>query len=189
MDKDKERVAIDCQAEFEIVKPGMRVLIFIFSIIILLNSCGISKHLVYIDDWEGNYTLRKNDNCCDTATQVKIKLMKRSPNEYDWKLFFTRADTDTIFGKAVYRQNKLNFYVVNADVADRFFENAVSTTIPVFRLEYDNYHKDKDFLYIGHYTRWYNELKNYKHEKGLFAGGSYHFKKDGTKESRKLPRA
>lgn len=167
----------------------MKVLVFIFSFIFLLSSCGVSKHLVYIDDWQGNYTLREYNSCCDTATQVKMELTKTNTNEYDWKLFFTKNNTDTIYGKALYQKNKLNFFVANAEVGNKYFENAIEPNFPVFRLEYDNYYSDKNFLYIGHFTRWSNELRNYKHIKALFAGTDYHFKKDGADEKRKLPKA
>ena len=167
----------------------MRILVFIFSFIFLLNSCGVSKHLVYIDDWQGSYTLREYNSCCDTATQVKMRLMKTNPNEYDWKLFFIKNDTDTIYGKALYKKNKLNFFVVNTDIGNKYFENAIESTFPVFRLEYDNYSSDESFLYVDHFTRWLNELKNYKQRKVLFAGTSYHFKRDGVNSQRKLPKA
>lgn len=156
---------------------------------ILLSSCGTSRHLVYIDDWEGSYTLREYNSCCDSSTQVKMKLTKTSANEYEWKMFFTRSSTDTIFGKALYQKNKLKFFIINVDVANRYFENSVSSGNPAFRMEYDNYSSDKDILYIGHFTRWSNELKNYKQGKVLFAGRSYHFKKDGEKEDKIIRKA
>ena len=164
----------------------MRSFVFIFSCMFLLTSCGLSKHLVYIDDWQGNYTMREYNSCCDSATQVKMELRKTNANEYTWKLFFTRSNADTIYGKAIYQKNKLNFVIINTEVANRYFENAVSSTAPVFRMEYDSYDSNKDFSHVGHYTRWSNELRDYKQGRMLFAGISYHFKKDGQNESRQF---
>ncbi|MEO6670452.1 MAG: hypothetical protein ABIN36_13300 [Ferruginibacter sp.] len=159
--------------------------------VLMLTSC-VTKQLVYIDEWEGKYTLWEHNSCCDDQKPVMLTLLKKERDKYEWKLFFTdNTRKDTVYGVAKYIKNKLKFYLNNNAVADYFFVNKTSTAIAVFNMEYDNYYTEKDVLYISYYTRWDNFLIGYKNQNSLFSGTSFHFKKLGMESERsfKLTRA
>jgi hypothetical protein len=135
----------------------------------ITSSCGIPKKLIYKDEWEGKYNLIEYNCCGDTATKVKMEVTRSGVGEYKWELFFTDRQTDTIEGKALYKKNKLKFYVASPEVAKRYFTKEVSSESPVFWMEY---------LQSGrYYTWWYNDMQNYRQGKMLFAGIDYHFKR------------
>src|SRR6185503_2119935 len=104
----------------------MKRFLFLIGITVLLGSCFAGKP-VYMDDWEGDYDLRKNDYCCDTVTNVKLNVTKSEVDRYRWKLFFLGSQhKDTIYGEAYYVKNKLSFFVENVDVANSLFAGPVN---------------------------------------------------------------
>src|SRR6187455_1943449 len=117
----------------------------IIGVSVFFASCFSSKNLVYRDDWEGDFDLRKNDYCCDTVTDVRLKVERDEAEQYHWKLFSrTGQGNDTIYGKAYYVKNKLSFFVENVGVADHFFVRPVNRNDAVFGLQYNIYWSDKE---------------------------------------------
>ena len=166
----------------------MKRLLFLIGITFLLDSCFTGK-LVYMDEWEGDYDLRKNDYCCDTVTNVRLSVTRNQVDKYQWKLFFIGGQNkDTIYGEAYYVKNQLSFFVENVEVATSFFVRPVNRNSAVFGLVYSNYHSDKKFRYISYGTRWHNEMKSYKRSKGIMGGGSYSFKNDRISNKIKIPK-
>jgi hypothetical protein len=139
------------------------------SSLFICAACGTTEKLVYKDDWEGRYTLVEYNSCCDTATKVRLNVVRTGANKYNWKIFFADGQPDTIKGEALYAGNKLKFSVTNPEVAGRYFVKTVSTGSAVFWMEYHNQ--------SAYYTWWYNEMNNYRRGKMLFAGVDYHFKR------------
>lgn len=175
-------MAVVCAAGGKIKQRNMsKKIYFLFVIVVILTSC-LSGKLMYIDDWEGVYVLRENNPCCDSAVKVRLRLTREMVDKYSWKLFFTGgSNSDTISGKAVYEKKQLQFFVSDVELANRYFKRNASVSSPLFRMEYDNYYTEKGLRYVDHFTRWYNELREYQQVKTPFAGVSYHFKKNDSK--------
>ncbi len=148
------------------MKWGIKIAIIF---LLALASCSTPSKLFYNDDWEGSYTLVEYNCCGDTATKVKLNIVRTAVDNYSWRLFFDDATADTIIGNASYNKNKLKFFVDNTEVANRYFVKNVSTGSPVFWMEYHNK--------FSHYTWWYNDLRDYRRSDKLFAGIDYHFRK------------
>ena len=70
----------------------LRFVITGLPLLTMLLSCGIGKNLVYIDKWEGKYTLIEYNSCCDTATKVKLNIYREAADKYSWKIFFDAGD-------------------------------------------------------------------------------------------------
>ena len=141
-----------------------------------------SLNPVYVDDWAGSYTLREYNACCDTATAVKLKLEKQTPDNYNWKVFFTSNNSDTIYGEAVYEKKRLKFFVSDTAIANKYFTKKTNEHLPVFWMIYDDLSSKKDsFVRADHFTRWDNDLKDYPRSKMLFAGVDYHFIRNDNK--------
>ncbi len=167
----------------------MNVIKIILSVVILsmLSAFSTTKKLVYIDDWEDNYILFEMNSCCNTPKQIRLSVIKKNVNEYNWKMYGTDLNKiDTVFGKAVYKNKKLKFFVNNCDIANNYFVEMITNNMPVFRLEYDNYYSDSSFKYIDYYMRWYNSLKKYPNSNKLFAGTAFHFKSEKKKSDIKI---
>jgi hypothetical protein len=153
------------------------IYILIFSLV-LFSSCGVSKHLVYIDKWEGNYSLFEYNSCCVVKTKVKLILTKIETEKYNWKLYYEedKNNLDTLYGKAIYQRNKLKFNLNKNQNLSKYFGNEVEVEVEVFNLEYDRYYSDKNYDYIDYYTRWNHSLSGFKNRGGFASGISYHFK-------------
>ena len=136
--------------------------------------------MVYIDDWEGKYKLIEMNRCCDVKTKVRLGVVKNGNNRYLWEMFFDGdGSKDTMKGKAIYAKNRVQFYLNNGEIANRYFKKGVQGNSSVFWMEYDNYYTDSSFKYIGYFTRWNNQLKGYKSYHSLFSGVDYNFKIEG----------
>ena len=73
-----------------------RIFIIVLSLVLITFSCSSTRQLVYIDEWEGEYKLREYSRCCDTSTNVRLKLNKISNDNYTWKMFLAGLNnTDT----------------------------------------------------------------------------------------------
>ena len=159
----------------------MRNCLFIL-LILCFSACAPSTHLVYIDDWEGKYTLWEDGPCCEGEKPVTMDVIKKQHEEYEWVII--RKDSfsaDSLKGTASYVNNKLKFRTRDVESASTYFKNPVLSNEVLFYLEYDGF-RDKDKFYIEHYTRWNNYLKGYENIHALFAGTFFHFKKDGGEE-------
>lgn len=146
-----------------------------------LLSCKATKNQVYIDDWQGKYDLVEHNSCCNEIKKVKLFVYKIHADSYQWKLF-NEVNKDTLAGTALYLKNKLSSYVDDVKIAQIFFNKKIVKKNPVFYMEYNNYHTDSLYKYVGYYTRWNNELKEYKSHYSFAASTSYHFKIPGKKE-------
>lgn len=163
----------------------MRKIVLVLFSIVLVSSCSSSKKLVYLDEWEGNYVLRKFDSCCDSAMTVSMQVSRENTDRYSWKMFYSEGrKTDTIYGKALYAKKKIGFFVENADDAATLFAKPVSSNRAVFEMEFSNYYTEGDKLYVDHFTSWQNELKKYPAKNAMFAGVHYHFKSVPKKTTR-----
>ena len=151
--------------------------------LVLLSSCGVSKHLVYKDDWQGNYTLVEFNSCCDVKTKVKMNLEKKANDQYTWKLFFENEmkELDTLLGVAHYQKNKLNFYLKNSEISNKYFGEVIDKESSIFNLEYDRYYRDKSQDYIDYFTRWNHSIIGFKRTGKLFGGTDFHFKRNEKK--------
>jgi hypothetical protein len=146
-------------------------------VIVIFSSCGVSRHLVSIDDWEGHYDLVEFNSCCNRITDIKLDLIKKNAGSYEWKMFFTdNPSKDTLTGTAIYADKKLKFFLKDVSDGTGFFEESISKGTSAFLMEYDNYSTDKEFKYIDYYTRWNHQLKGYRQVNKFAAGVAYHFK-------------
>lgn len=150
-----------------------RILIFFG----FLTSCSPSKHLVYIDNWEGEYKLWELNSCCNKKTSITLNVERKGLNNYDWKLNNDSFGCDTLKGFAKYIKKKLNFFVTDLNIANKYFRAPISINSKVFCLMYDNYSSDNEKLYIENFTSWNNYLKGYKNKHTLFSGTDFHFRK------------
>ena len=166
MGEEGKKVVVVCKTGCKMKSIGKIVIV---SSIFIYAGCSTTKKLLYKDDWEGRYTLVEYNCCGDTATKVRLSIIREENDSYSWRMFFEDGQTDTIAGKAKYIRNKLKFFVTNPEVAGKYFVEMVSAGSPVFWMEY---HDQGDY-----YTWWYNEMNNYRRGKMIFAGINYHFKK------------
>ncbi len=179
MGEERKAMGIVRKAGCKGMRSGLTILISM----ILLSSCSVPKKLVYLDEWEGHYTLMRFGCCGEEPTKVRLNIVRLSVDRYEWKMFgFETSSLDTLRGEAKYERKKLKFFVSNSYVAGKHFENQVYNNKPLFKMEWDNYSSEGDKLYVGYFTRWSNELVKYRSQNKLFAGVNYHFKSAEVKE-------
>ena len=142
------------------MRTGIHMLMLITLLVAV--GCGGTNKLEYKGNWEGNYRLIEYNCCGDTATKVKMEIVRERTDEYKWKLFLGEEQADTLTGIALYKKNKLKFYATDPEVATKYFSKTVSLQSPVFWME--------DQKQGSYYTWWYNDLKKYRRGKMLFAG-------------------
>lgn len=175
MGEERKTLGIVCKAGGERMSLKLTILVCI----VLLGSCSPAKKLVYLDEWEGHYTLKRYGCCGEEPTQIRLNIVRSGVDTYEWKMFgFETSPLDTLTGKAKYERKKLKFFVSNIDVARRHFASEVYDNDAVFKIEWDNYYSEGDKLFVDYYTRWNNELVNYRSQNRLFAGVDYHFKSE-----------